>query len=167
MRIWLDTEFQEDGRTIELISIGLVSADDRKLHLVNSEYDSSRASDWLRDNVLCHLAQVPRLPPVGIRQSVLDFVGGQRPEFWAYFGAYDWVVLQQLFGGMLTWPAGWPLICMDVEQWRVQCGIEKSDMPQQQSALHDALNDALWAREAWQFLQRVEVARRDTAGRHA
>jgi len=165
MRIWLDTEFQEDGRCIDLISIALVGEDDRRLHLASSDYDESLANDWLRQNVLQHLAGVPRLPRAQIRDSIIGFVGAERPEFWAYFGEYDWIVLRQLFGDMFAWPQGWPLLCMDVEQWRLQLDVGDGALPPQLSAPHDALNDAIWTRLVWQHLRKVEDTRHDPASR--
>ena len=55
MDYWMDTEFDEDGKTIELISIGIVSADGRELYLVSSEFDPDRCNDWVKKNVLPHL----------------------------------------------------------------------------------------------------------------
>jgi hypothetical protein len=60
-RIWYDTEFLEDGRTIDLISIGMVTEDDREYYAVSSDADWQRikANDWLVRNV------VPSLPVTG------------------------------------------------------------------------------------------------------
>ncbi len=40
MRYWYDTEFIEDGKTIDLISIGIVAEDGRELYLQSVEFDS-------------------------------------------------------------------------------------------------------------------------------
>ena len=37
MRYFLDTEFIEDGKTIDLLSIGIVAEDGRELYLQNVE----------------------------------------------------------------------------------------------------------------------------------
>jgi hypothetical protein len=52
-----DTEFLEDGATIELISIGIVCEDGREYYAVNSDMDDKRISkhDWLMKNVVKHL----------------------------------------------------------------------------------------------------------------
>lgn len=58
MKIFYDTEFLEDGHTIELISIGMVAEDGRELYLVNqgivdgSLYDRIRSHEWLMQNVI-------------------------------------------------------------------------------------------------------------------
>ena len=63
MKIYYDTEFIEDGRTIDLISIGMVADDGRELYLVNQAIeDDEKLHDricqhrWLMENV------VPGLP---------------------------------------------------------------------------------------------------------
>lgn len=58
-RFWLDTEFIEDGSTIDLISIGIVSSDGREYYAQSCEYDPRKASDWVRENVLAHLVFCP------------------------------------------------------------------------------------------------------------
>lgn len=52
MRYWLDTEFIEDGKTIDLISIGIVAEDGREYYAVNRECDFHAASKWVLENVL-------------------------------------------------------------------------------------------------------------------
>lgn len=54
-KYFLDTEFIEDGKTIDLISIGVVREDGETLYLQNSECDFSKASDWVWRNVYPHL----------------------------------------------------------------------------------------------------------------
>lgn len=55
MKYFLDTEFIEDGRTIDLISIGIVCEDGRKYYAINKDCDFSKASQWVKENVLVHL----------------------------------------------------------------------------------------------------------------
>lgn len=54
MNYYLDTEFVEDGKTIDLLSIGIVCEDGRELYLLNRDCNLRRAMkhDWVRDNVL-------------------------------------------------------------------------------------------------------------------
>lgn len=62
MRIWYDTEFLEDGKTIELISIGMVTEGGRELYAVNEAIANDPLhgrickNKWLMENV------VPSLP---------------------------------------------------------------------------------------------------------
>ena len=47
MRYWFDTEFDERGPDIQLISIGIVAEDGRHYHVANADYDKSGANEWL------------------------------------------------------------------------------------------------------------------------
>lgn len=55
MRYWLDTEFIEDGRTIDLLSIGIVAEDGREFYAQYEHTNTGLASDWVARNVLPHL----------------------------------------------------------------------------------------------------------------
>ena len=46
MRYFYDTEFIEDGSTIELVSIGIVAEDGREFYAVSTEFDASNANEW-------------------------------------------------------------------------------------------------------------------------
>jgi len=145
MRIWFDTEFIEDGKTIELLSIGMVRDDGATYYAEPAETDRNRAGDWVRINVLPHLSG-PVIPRQLIRQELLEFCG-ESPEFWAYYASYDWVALCQLFGTMMDLPKGWPMYVRDLKQL-----AKKRPLIPQDSTEHNALNDAIWTRDAWYSL---------------
>ena len=48
MRYFYDTEFIENGRTIELISIGVVAEDGREFYAISTEFDASARSEERR-----------------------------------------------------------------------------------------------------------------------
>lgn len=150
MRYWLDTEFLEDGRTISLISIGIVAEDGREFYGVDADYDLSRSSPWLIEHVHPHLGDIA-LPRDRLREAVLAFFSPAPTEIWADFGEYDWIALRQLVGQMLDWPQGWPLSHMNLEQYRLVSG--SPSLPEQRTTRHHALEDARWCREAWDFLR--------------
>ncbi len=152
MRFWFDTEFIEDGKTIDLISIGVVSEDGRELYRESSECDLSRASQWVNDNVIVHL-RGDRTDRATIARELVDFMG-PKPEIWAYYADYDWVALCQLFGTMMDLPKGWPMYCRDVKQLCVDVGDPK--LPKQTGHEHHALADAKWTRDSWVLLKREE-----------
>ena len=56
MKFFLDTEFIENGVTIDLISIGIASEDGRTLYCQNSQCEFKNASDWVARNVFPHLS---------------------------------------------------------------------------------------------------------------
>ena len=161
-RFFLDTEFIEDGKTIDLISIGIVTEAGASYYAVSTEADLTRASPWVRENVL------PHLPPYGdptwttravIKRGVELFVGehsghsgGPKPEFWGYYADYDFVALCQLFGTMMDLPKGWPNFCMDLKQLSVMVGSPKH--PPKPSGEHESLADAHWNKRLYEFLMR-------------
>lgn len=138
MRIYFDTEFIEDGRTIDLLSIGLVREDGKTYYAEPAETDRNRASEWVAENVLPNLTG-PVKPRAAIAQEIVEFVG-DAPEFWAWYADYDWVALCQLFGTMMDLPSGWPMYCRDFKQVADERGLQVS----QDDSDHNALGDALW-----------------------
>lgn len=168
MRYFFDTEFIEDGKTIDLISIGLVAEDGRELYLLNYDCDYDKASNWVKKNVLAHLPPLP-LPQLhasakafkaseagrqgwrnkgAIADEIKAFCDPEKygkPEFWAYYADYDWVVFCQLFGTMMDLPEGFPMYCRDLKQFMDERSLS---YPAQSSEEHHALNDARWVRDA-------------------
>ncbi|MGB1215062.1 MAG: 3'-5' exoribonuclease domain-containing protein [Pikeienuella sp.] len=149
MRIWFDTEFIEDGKTIDLLSIGMINEAGDRLYIENADCDRARASDWVKENVLPHLSG-PLMPREQIAKSIKSFAGGS-PEFWGYYADYDWVVLCQLYGTMMDLPDGWPMYCRDLKQLMDAVGDTKS--PLQNETEHNALSDAIWMKETHQFFE--------------
>jgi hypothetical protein len=154
MRYFFDTEFYEDGKTIDLISIGIVTEDGRELYAVSQEAQLHRVSDWVRANVLPHLPRYGDpawMSRADIANAVRAFVIPEpKPELWAYYADYDWVVLCQLFGTMLGLPKGWPMFCRDLKQLSVDVGSPKH--PPDPKDEHNALADARWNRDLYAFL---------------
>jgi len=160
MKIWFDTEFIEDGKTIDLISIGLVREDGARFYAENKECDHGRADPWVVKNVLEHLeGPVTQWTRAEIAEGIRVFAG-EKPEFWAYYADYDWVVLCQLYGRMIDLPTGWPMYCRDLKQEADRLGVT---LPKQKTTEHHALADARWTRDAWLWLRRVEEERRSVS----
>ena len=151
MKVWFDTEFIEDGKTIDLISIGIIAEDGRSYYAENAECDLSRASAWVAENVVTYLdGPASSRSRAKIAADIVAFVG-EAPEFWAYYADYDWVVLCQLYGTMMDLPKGWPMYCRDVKQLCDDLG--NPTLPKQTRQEHNALFDAEWTRQAYDFLQ--------------
>lgn len=157
MRFFFDTEFLEDGQTITLLSIGIVNDKGDTFYAVNGECDQTLANPWVVKHVLPYLQtpEGPTLSMLEIRAAVLRFMGAKPKEIWAYNGAYDWVVLCQLFGPMVALPDGWPTYHLDIKQWRDH--LNRPKLPKQTSRKHHALNDALWVKDSWHFLKDLQV----------
>lgn len=160
MRIWFDTEFMEDGHTIELLSIGMVREDGTEYYAEAAWADLSRANDWVRLNVIPHLRGGDTLRTnAQMRREIIEFVepspmtATTTPEFWAWFASYDWVVLCQLFGRMVDLPLSWPQRVNDVAQVAHMVGANK--LPQQTTVEHHALADARHCRALHLWLEQM------------
>ena len=114
-----------------------------------------------------------------IAEDIKDFVfkgQGQKIrfdnsiQFYGYYSDYDWVVFCWLFGHMIDLPKGFPMYCNDLQQTmkeicdRKANGIQKvsdniynsiktyPNYPKQVNE-HNALADARWNRELYNFLK--------------
>lgn len=155
MKIFFDTEFIENGKTIELISIGMVREDGRTYYAESMECDLSQAGGWVKKNVVPQLTG-NGISRMAIKWEIMRFVG-DKPEFWAYYCSYDWIVLCQLFGTMMQLPRDWPMYCNDIKQECMRLGnpqLHKMD----ETKKHNALNDALWCRDCWMMLQHYDFS---------
>lgn len=161
MKFFIDTEFIESGpsKPIQLISIGIVSADGREMYAISSEFDPLDASPWVQENVLSKITTAQfrfSLPLREIARQILAFVwpsidaGKEKPEFWGYYADYDWVVFCQIFGTMMDLPKGFPMYCRDIKQLCDEKG--NPQLPTQGEGEHDALADARWNKLAYEFL---------------
>jgi hypothetical protein len=162
-RIFYDTEFIEDGRTIDLISIGMVREDTgAELYAVNFDMPIGkiRKHKWLMENVVPGLPKaygdarnmmpkswlfnyadpcVKRIPQIA--DEVLTFIlDTTDPQLWGWYSAYDHVALAQLWGAMVDLPEGIPMWTNDLRQESARLG--SPDLPVQESGLHNALADA-------------------------
>lgn len=145
--IVFDTEFMEDGRTIDLLSIGMVR-DDGETYYAELEADYSKAHPWVVENVILYLNDEPR-PKAQVAKEIREFVG-EHPMFWAYYADYDWVALCQLYGRMIDLPETWPMYCRDIKQLYDEVGGNKPADPENE---HHALADAQWGMDFLKLLK--------------
>ena len=191
MKYFYDTEFLENGATIELISIGIVADDGREYYAVNADMpvDMIKNHDWLSKNVWPNLPLRGRKESNGyansasagnldmsstlvkpkwvianeVREFLLTSAGV--PELWAWYSAYDHVALAQLFGSMIRLPKGLPMYTHDL---RAYIDYEPSNtLPVQKDGNHNALADARWVKEAYEYVTKaaaMEKAMADPEG---
>lgn len=133
MKLFFDTEFTGLHQNTTLISIGIVSEDDRTFYAEFNDYDESQINDWIRENVISKLKFnfpeqfVSSYSPIyhnieddnKISYSVemLDDTNEIRiklkqwlsqfdsVEVWSDCLAYDWVLFNQIFGHAFNIPS--------------------------------------------------------------
>jgi hypothetical protein len=155
VRYFYDCEFIEDGRTIELVSIGVVGEDGREFYAVSTGFDPDRAIDWVRRHVLDKLpppADPAWRAPERIRDDLLAFLTapGEPIELWAWIAAYDHVVLAQLWGDMRALPRAIPRFTHELKQRWEDAG--RPPLPPAPADQHDALADARHNLARWQAI---------------
>jgi 3'-5' exoribonuclease Rv2179c-like domain len=159
-RYFYDCEFVEDGRLIDLVSIGVVDEHDREYYAVSTEFDDTRAVPWVRRNVL------DKLPSPGdkawrsreqIRDELEAFLleplrtgEAENLELWAWFAAYDHVALAQLWGPMPALPREIPRFTKDLRQLWDDLG--RPPLPTAEGR-HDALVDARHNLARWRAMR--------------
>lgn len=159
-RYFYDCEFIEDGRIVDLVSIGVVDEQGREFYAVSTEFDPARAVPWVRRNVL------DRLPSPGspvwrsrtdIREGLYEFLvapmrAGEADdlELWAWYAAYDHVALAQLWGPMPSLPREIPRFTKDLRQLWDDRG--RPPLPAAAADRHDALVDARHNLARWRAL---------------
>lgn len=144
MRIYLDTEFIDNKYQIELISIALVKEDGSYYYAISSDFEETNASEWVQHNVLPQLeAHQQRKSVSRIKEELSTFIGYVIPEFWAYFGVYDWVLLLQMYGGFNQLPYNFPFYCKELKQEMDRLRFPDHLVPQN-TKKHHALHDAFW-----------------------
>jgi hypothetical protein len=162
-RYFYDCEFIEDGRIIDLVSIGVVDEYGREFYAISTEFDDRSALPWVRRNVLDRLPS-PSDPAwrsrTQIRDELYDFLmsplreqPGNRLELWAWYAAYDHVVLAQLWGRMPDLPREIPRFTKDLRQLWDERG--RPALPDSVQKRHDALVDARHNLARWLVLSAV------------
>lgn len=172
---FIDAEFYEDGESIEMISLAIVSGADngqshknggRYLYIENPAFEWAfvPAGHWLHKNVRPYLGtygkaemvRPGREAAVHIENFVMSELARNHSNdirFWGYYCDYDWVLFCQQFGTMVALPNEFPKFCMDLKQWAVQLG--SPILPPQDTIEHHALADARWNHEVHTYLHRI------------
>jgi hypothetical protein len=159
-RYFYDCEFIEDGRLIDLVSIGVVDEHGREYYAVSTEFDDTRAVPWVRRNVL------DKLPSPSdkawrsrerirddLREFLLEPLRADKDdsiELWAWFAAYDHVALAQLWGPMPALPREIPRFTKDLRQLWDDLG--QPPLPGAEGR-HDALVDARHNLARWETMR--------------
>jgi hypothetical protein len=165
-RYFYDCEFIEDGQRIDLVSIGVVDEYDREFYAVSTEFDDRPAVPWVRRNVLDRLPS-PSDPAwrsrTRIRDDLYEFLvaplreqSGTEMELWAWYAAYDHVVLAQLWGAMPALPREIPRFTKDLRQRWDDLG--KPPLPSARAQRHDALVDARHNLARWRAMAAADRA---------
>lgn len=164
---FIDTEFNEDGRVLELLSLAMVDENGKEIYIKNSSANFNLCNDWVKLNVLPNIEGVEVVkhdkklwisylkcfgkaknnwhPICKFGSLITDFVGcDSNPRFWADWGAYDWVAFCRCFGQMCDLPKHFPMFVRDFQMLlELASGSgSKIKLKNNYSESHNALDDA-------------------------
>lgn len=127
MKIFFDTEFTGLHQNTTLISIGLVSEDNKTFYAEFTDYDTNQLNDWIQNNVLNNLyvnsSQNTYIPNyhIGTHKDIaialknwlsqFDYV-----ELVSDVCHYDMTLFVELFGGSFRLPNNVSPACYDINQ---------------------------------------------------
>lgn len=142
MKLFFDTEFTGLHRYTTLISIGIVTENNKRFYAEFNDYDKCQVNDWLENNVIKKLYLAKTLLRPGeqdveatiqynqkdhlvevlgsqkdIKDALVEWlsdIGASQYEMWSDCLAYDWVLFCQLFGGALSVPKNIYYIPFDI-----------------------------------------------------
>ena len=143
MKLFFDTEFTGLHQGTTLISLGIVSEDDRTFYAEFSDYDQNSLEEWIRNNVIANLLFSPapagqmehfkwsrskpdvplskmsnmelRGSAVDIRQLLDNWLKQfEQIEIWSDCLAYDWVLFNQIWGHAFNIPKNIYYIPFDI-----------------------------------------------------
>ena len=161
--VFLDTEFIDNGpgQSLKLISIGLVKSNGESYYRVSNEFTDEELPEWHKKHILPVLGEEERVPRAQMAGEIKEFLKGCTPSFIGWFSAYDWVIVCQIFGSMLSLPAHWPQFCIDIRQIVAMEMRKDPDFgikfqfckPPKPTNEHNAVADAYWTRDLYSNLK--------------
>jgi hypothetical protein len=113
----------------------------------------------------CRESNCPWRTRAQIRDEVKAFIDvgheyledNGNPEFWSWCGSYDYVALCQLFGTMMDTPINWPHYIKDLQYILDERDVPDDWLPDQESGMHHALEDARHIKKLWGHIVRNDA----------
>ena len=140
MKCFFDTEFTGLSQDTTLISIGVITEDDRTFYAEFTDYNSKQINQWLKDNIIANLSfkeHKEHYKITGYKSNVINHqdsfsyysieLNGNTAdiknellqwlaqfdsvEFWSDCLAYDWVLLNNLIA---NYDEGYPVLPVNI-----------------------------------------------------
>lgn len=132
MKVFFDTEFTGLHKNTTLISIGLVSEDNKKFYAEFTDYDKCQLNDWIKENVIDNLIMKQRDSLYYYVNDNETFTKGDKAkintlleewlrqfetvELYSDCSHYDMVLLVDIFGTAFDLPKNVCPVCYDINQ---------------------------------------------------
>lgn len=152
-----------------------------KRHGKTNEQIASEIKNFVYSAYLPNISEINVQTWKGYKQELLDRMQKDPITFYAYFADYDWTVFCWLFGKMITLPTGFPMYCRDLKQMldekledlsnsdfftkfhiKAEMTLKEklveikkhTEYPTQENE-HNALDDAKWNKDLYDFIQKL------------
>lgn len=132
MKIFFDTEFTGLFKDTQLISIGLVSEDNREFYAEITDFDKDKVDNWIIENVLANTVEYGNVNVLDICESENDYYVGTKSDIANYLREwlmqfdevelvsdvchFDMVLFIDLFGTAFDLPQNVCPSCHDINQ---------------------------------------------------
>jgi hypothetical protein len=148
VKLFGDCEFIDTGSDLTLLSLGMAREDGAEFYAEPVEASLLYANDFVMSHVVPYLASRQGRYPDGSREvgaqladaavvkpraqiaAELKEFAGPDPEWWTGWGAYDWVLISQLYGPLTARPRSWPMQPRPLEYVAALLGVDDdTDVP--------------------------------------
>jgi len=188
MKLFFDTEFTGLTQDTTLVSIGLVSEDNRTFYAEFTDYSKMQVSEWIKDNVISNLhwftKQSERLYipnyHLGTKETIKESLANWFSQFDTVelvsdVSHYDMILLINIFGTPFDLPKNVAPCCHDINQdiadhYKI-CERDAFDMPRDKILYdkylehkitgnqHNAMYDAKVVREIYQIVKGIDFSK--------
>ena len=181
VKIFFDTEFTGLHKNTNLISIGLISEDDRIFYAELTDYDNNQIDEWLQKNVIDNLLFKDKYNFVDInieeqgfnvsmkgtkedlkRELTIWLEQFDKVEIWSDCLSYDWVLFSDIFGTSFDIPSNVYYIPFDIctlfKVHNINPDINRenfTDTLLNTNMKHNALYDAKVIRDCYKKLMNI------------
>ena len=108
---------------------------------------------------ICPYAKASEYAGAGsIDRGLEEYLRANPPEFYSWYGSYDWVLFCSLFGTMQDLPNGFPMYCHDLKQTFDEKGLTKEWKDKycpEPKKEHIAIEDAKWNKQLYHEMKLV------------
>jgi hypothetical protein len=162
MKLFFDTEFTGLQKDTTLLSIGLISEDDRTFYAEFNDFNTEQVNEWIKENVIANLRfangyswypvlDLEHFEMKGGRHEVANALREWITQFrdveiWSDCLAYDWVLFCDLFGGAMNIPNNIYYIPFDLSTYLKvfdkDPDVNREEFAGIEGKKHNALHDA-------------------------
>lgn len=181
VKIFFDTEFTGLHKNTDLISIGLISEDDRIFYAELTDYDNNQIDEWSQKSVIDNLLFKDKYNFVDInieeqgfnvsmkgtkddlkRELTIWLEQFDKVEIWSDCLSYDWVLFSDIFGTSFDIPSNVYYIPFDIctlfKVHNINPDINREDFTDtllNTNMKHNALYDAKVIRDCYKKLMNI------------